>query len=104
MLEHGFHSPRGLPKAPHTRHPVEQRLREARIAKEMVVEKIEMMPGQAIYLRQRAINLHRVELFSSLEESDLVAEVTDVRAAAGDDDRVRHQIEVALDQIPPDRR
>ncbi len=38
--QHGIHGAGGLPQAPHAAHTLEQRRREAPIAKEMVVQKI----------------------------------------------------------------
>jgi hypothetical protein len=48
----------------------------------MIVEEVQMPAGKAINLRQRCIDRLRVEGSSPLEECLLVAEVTDVRAAA----------------------
>ena len=47
------------------------------------------------------VDLLRVERLSALEEGVLVAKRTVMGAAAGDDDRVRHKIAFALDQIAP---
>src|SRR5207249_11380340 len=70
----------------------------------MVVQEVEVPPGQSIDLGERSIHLHRVELLASLEEGDFVAEVAHVWAAARDDDRVRHQVQMPLDQVAPDGR
>ena len=88
----------------HAAHAVEERRRESPIAEEVVVEEVQMAARQALDLRERGINRLRVEAPSAFEERFLVAEVADMRTAARDDDRVRHQVQVPLDQIAPDRR
>ena len=68
----------------------------------MIVQEVEVAPGEAVDLRERVVDVLGVELLAALEEGDLVAEVAHVRAAARDDDRVRHQVAVALDQVAAD--
>ena len=53
---------------------------------------------------KRRIDGLRVEARAAGEERVLVAEVADVRTPARHDDRVRHEIEMTLQQIPADRR
>ena len=43
-----------------------------------------------------------IEAAAALEEGLLVAEVADVGASAGDDDRVGHEVQLTPDQIPPE--
>jgi hypothetical protein len=59
---------------------------------------------QAVDLGERRIDRLCVEAPPALEERFLVTEVPYVRATARDHDRVRHQVQSPLDQIPPDRR
>ena len=72
--------------------PCEQRLGEAAVAEQMIVEKIEMAARQPVDLGQRIVDALRVKAASTLKERILVAEIAMLRAAARDDDRVRHQI------------
>ena len=93
-----------LPHAVHATHAVEQRLRKRRAAEEVVVEKVQMPSRKPVDLGQGRVDGLRVELLASFEESDLVAEVTYVRAAARDDDRVGHEVQPPLDQVAADGR
>ena len=93
-----------LPQTPHAAHPVEQGCGEARRAEQVVVEEIHVPSGQAVDLGERGVDRLSVEGVSALEERLLVAEVADVRAAAGDDDRVGDQIELPFDEIATYRR
>src|SRR6185295_3747481 len=63
-----------------------------------------MPPGQSIDFSKRSIDLLSIKPLSSFEERDLVAKVAGVRTSARHHDRVRHQIEMALDQVASDRR
>ncbi len=78
--------------------------RSGGLPKQMIVEEVQMTAGQAVDLGERVVDGLRVERLAALEERVLVAEVADVRAAARDDDRVGHEVEVALDQIAADGR
>ena len=71
-----------LPELSHPAHPVEERHREAPVAEQMVVEKIEVPARQPIDLVESRVDGLRVERAPALEERLLVAEVADVRAAA----------------------
>ena len=93
-----------LPQAAHAAHPFEQRRGEAAIAEQVIVEEVEMASRQAVDLGKGRVDRLRVEGTPALEERLLVAEVADVRAAARDDDRVRDEVEMTLDQIPADAR
>ena len=63
-----------------------------------------MTAGEAIDLGERRIDGLRVERAPAFEERLLVAEVAHVRAAARDNDGVRDEIQLPLDEIAPDRR
>jgi hypothetical protein len=56
----------------------------------VVVEEVEVTAGKALDLGERLVHALRVEAAPALEEGVSVAEVAMVRAAARDDDRVRH--------------
>ena len=77
---------------------------ELAVAEQVVVQEIEMPPGQPLDLGQRRIDGLRVERSAAFEERLLVTEVADVRTAARDDDGVGDEIALPLDQIAPDRR
>jgi hypothetical protein len=100
----GVHRAGCLPQAPHAAHPFEERRGETPIAEQMIVQKVEMPPRQTVDLRKRRVHRLCVERAAAFEEGFLVTEVADVRTAARDDDRVRHQIEPPLDQIAADGR
>src|SRR5688572_15399594 len=74
------------------------------IAEQVIVEKVEMPPGQPADLRQRRIHLLGVEAAPAFEKRVLVAERAMVRAAARNHDRIRHEVAVALDEIAANRR
>src|SRR5262249_7256819 len=74
------------------------------ITEEVIVEEIQMPAGQAVDFGKCGVHGLRVEGTSSLEECFLVAEVTDVRTPSRNHDRIGHEIEVPLDQIPADGR
>ena len=67
-------------------------------------EEVKMTPRQTRDFGQRIIDQLRVETAPSGEEGILVTERAMVRAAARDDDRVRHQVSMPLNQVPPYRR
>src|SRR5262249_31584413 len=74
---------------------------EPAIAKQMVVEKIQMASGQTFDFGERRIDRLRIKSASAFEERFLVAEVTDVRAPARHHDRVRNEIQSAMYQVAP---
>src|SRR6185369_6893332 len=88
----------------HAAHALKERRRETAIAEEVIVEKVEMPPRQAVDFRERVVHTLRVERSAALEEGDLVAEVAMLRASARDDDRVRHEVRAAADEVSPDWR
>ena len=51
--EHRVDGAGGLPEAAHAAHAVEQRRREAAIAEQMIVEEIQVTPGQPLDLGER---------------------------------------------------
>src|SRR5262245_53281063 len=87
---------RGLPEATHPGHAVEEGTGEGRVAEEVVVEEVEVATGEAIDLGQSIVDRLRVELAATLEEGGFVAEVAGMGASAGNDDRVRNEVEPAL--------
>src|SRR4029077_7222419 len=88
----------------HSTHAVEECLGEGRTPEQVVVEKIEVASRKALDLRECALDWLDVVLFPAFEEGNFVAEVAYMRTAARDDDRVRDEIFVTLDQIAADRR
>jgi len=58
-----------LPEPAHATHALEQGLRKAAIAEQMVVEKVQMPTGQALDLRQRRIDRLGVEGLASKNAS-----------------------------------
>ena len=63
-----------------------------------------MPPRQPGDLGQRVVHALRVERSTALEERVLVAEVAVLRTSARDDDRVRHEVAAAIDEIAPNGR
>src|SRR5205807_6025548 len=88
----------------HSTHPAKQLAREARLSEEMIVEKIQMPSRQPRDFCQRVIDKLRIESASALEERVFVTEGAVVRAAARNDDRVRNQVGMSLNQITANRR
>ena len=72
--------------------PFMQRFRETPIAKQMIIEEIEMTSVQPLDLGQCIIHALRVEIPPALKKSILIAEVTMLRAAARYHNRIRHQV------------
>ena len=102
--EHGLDRPGRLPEAAHPLEAVEERLGERRAAEEVVVEEVEVAAGEAVDLGESIVDRLHVERPAAAEERLLVAEVAEVRAAAAHDQRVRHQVPLALDEVAPRRR
>ena len=102
--EDGLDRPGRLPQAAHPFEAVEERLGERRAAEEVVVEEVEVTAGEAVDLGERVVDRLHVERPAAAEERLLVAEVADVRAAAAHDQRVRHQVPLALDEVAAGRR
>ena len=100
----GVDGRRPLEESLHPAHAVEQRTREADIAEQMIVQEVEMASGQARDLGERVVHALRVEPSTAGEEGVLVAEVAMLRAPAGHDNGVRHQVAAARDQVAPHRR
>src|SRR5690606_1919817 len=97
--QHRLYCSRSLPQTTHAAHALEERRGEAGVAKKVVVQKVKVAPWQTLNFGQRVVYHLGVEPFAAGEERLFVAEITAVRAAAGDDDGVGHQVEVAFDQI-----
>ena len=93
-----------LPDAAHAAHALEKRRGKAAVAEQMVVEEVEVAAGEAVDLGQGVVHALRIEGAAALEERLLVAEVADVRTAAGDHDRVGHQVQMAPDQVAANGR
>src|SRR5690606_22592454 len=87
-LEDRLHRARGLPETAHPLHAVEERGGKASIAKEMVVEKVEVAAWQPFDLGQRCIDCLGVKALAPLKERLLIAKVAYMGTAARDDDRV----------------
>src|SRR5262245_44625088 len=69
------------------------------VTQEMIIEEVQMFPWQAFDFCQGAVHFQRIKRFSAFEEGLLVTKVADMGATARHHNRVRHQIEIALDQI-----
>ena len=93
-----------LEHAVHAAHAGEEVSREPAVAEQVIVEEIEMPARQPRDFGQRIVDALRVKRSPAFEERVLVTERAVVRAAARYDDRVRHEIARALDQVAPDRR
>src|SRR5205085_6721692 len=102
--KHGIDGGGALEEASHAAHPLEQGLGEAAVAEQMVVEKIEVAAGQPIDLGEGGVDPLGVEASSAGEEGVLVAEVAMLWAAAGDDDRIGNEVELAADEVAADGR
>src|SRR5205823_222728 len=89
-----------LKDSAHSFYAAKQLARKARIPKKMIVEKVKMTAGKTSYFRQRIIDKLRVETATPGEEGIFVTEGAVVRAASRNDDRVRHQVSMPLNQIP----
>src|SRR3990172_358799 len=63
-----------------------------------------MLSRQALYLSQRFVHHLRIERPAPLEERLFITEIAGMRAAARDDDRIRHQVQVPFNQITADGR
>src|SRR5438067_328804 len=70
----------------------------------MIVEKIQMPSRQPRNFCQRVIDKLGIKSASALEERVFVTEGAVVRAAARNDDRVRNQVGMSLNQIAANRR
>src|SRR5688572_11568987 len=63
-----------------------------------------MAPGQTFDFPKRVIHSLRVERSAALEKRLLVTEIAGVRTSARDNDRIRHEVKMALDQIAANLR
>ena len=89
---------------PEAAHALEQRAGKSPVAKQMIVQEVQMTSRQALDLGERGIDGLGIEGPPAFEERLLVTEVAHVRAAPRNHDRVRHQVQVPLDQVAPDGR
>ena len=96
--------PAACHSAAHAPQAVEQRLGERRAAEQVVVEEVEVPAGEAVDLGEGVVDRLHVERPAAAEERLLVAEVADVRAAAAHDQRVGHEVALALDEVAARRR
>jgi hypothetical protein len=80
--ENRINSRSSLKEALHSAHPVKQGCGKTGIAKEVIVEKVEMASWQSIDFGKCIIDLLRVKRTATLEKGILVAEVTVLRTAA----------------------
>src|SRR4029079_954157 len=94
----------GLPEAAHPAHAVEQARRESTVAKQVIVEKVQVTARQPIDFSKCGINRLRVKTLPAFEEGFLVAEVADMRTSARNDDGIGDQIEMTANQIAANRR
>ena len=82
----GIDGGRALKQTSHAAHAVEERRCESAVAKQVIVEKVQVAPRQSVDLGERVVHALRVERSPTVEEGVLVAEVAMLRAAARDDD------------------
>ena len=54
--QHRLHRPGGLPQPPHAAHPVEERRGEAGVAKQVVVQEVQVAARQALDLGQGRVD------------------------------------------------
>ena len=102
--QNGIHRGRALKHTPHAFHALKQRFRKTPVAQQMIVEKVEMAPRQALNLLERIVQTLRVKPASALKECILVAEVAMLRTAARDHDGVWNQVAIAPYQIAANGR
>jgi hypothetical protein len=95
---------RALKEPSNAAHAIEQRRGKAGIAEQVIVEKVEMATRQALDLGEGIVDALGVEGSAAVEERVLVAEIAVLRAAARHDDRIRHEIRTATNQIATDGR
>jgi hypothetical protein len=88
----------------HALHAGEERLGKAAVAEQVVVEEVEMAAGEAVDLGQGVVDTLGVEAFATLKECVLVTEVAVLRAAARDDDGIRHEIVTSPDEVAANGR
>jgi len=88
-----------LPKPAHAAHAIEERGREARVAKKVVVEKVEVASRQAIDLGKGVIDLLGIEMPALPEEGPDIAKIAPVGTATRDNDRVGYKVEVTLEEV-----
>ena len=103
-LQHGGHRGSTLEDAPHAAHALKQFPREMRTAQQVVVEEIEVAAWQAVYLSQGLIDALHIERLALAIERILIAEVAVMRTAARHDERVGHEVFLALDEVASDGR
>src|SRR5689334_13694562 len=70
----------------------------------MIIQKVEMPARQSLDLRQRVVHVLYIERAAAFIKGFLIAEVTGMRTAARDDDRVGNEVEMPLDEIAADTR
>src|SRR2546421_6723658 len=102
--QNGIDSRCALKQPVHAAHAVEERAREAAIAQEMIVEKVEVPAGEPLDLGEGLVNSLRIEGSTALEKRILVTEVAMMRTSAGDDDGVGHEIAAPVDEVAADWR
>src|SRR5947209_3414759 len=78
-LEDRAHGARALEHAAHPAQAGEERLGETAVAEEVIVEEVQVPARQALHLRERPVDLERVEGAAALVERVLVTEVAVMR-------------------------
>ena len=91
-LQYGIHCGSPLKQTIHTPHAVEQTAGELLIAKEMVVQKVQMPAGQTFDFSQRIIHTLGVKGFASLEKGIFITKPAVMWTTACYDNRVGYQI------------
>ena len=92
-LQDRLHGTRRLPQPPHASHLVKQIRSEAAITEQVVVEEVEVASFQPLDFGESVVDRLGVESATALEKGILVAEIAEMRAPPGNDDRVRYEVE-----------
>src|SRR5437763_17129621 len=95
---------RALKYSVHAAHSAKQFTSKTDIAQQMIVQEIEVSPGQTGNLCERVVNHLGVVPAAAGEESVFVTERAVMRTATRNHNRVGHQIAMALNQIAPNLR
>ena len=98
------HGHRALKQPTHAAHFPKQRLRKRTAGEEIVVQKIEMPPGQRAHLPQNPVQRIGVKALPATEKGIHIAKIAGVRAAARDQHGIGHQVFLPLDKVAPGQR
>src|SRR5215475_757947 len=103
-LQHRIHSACSLPKPAHTAHAVEKCRRKIWISQQMIIEKVQVPPRQALDLGKCGVHCLCIKRSPTREKRLLVTKIADIGASPRNDDRIWDQIKMPLNQITSYRR